>query len=526
MQIGVYTRKSRVSEKGESIRNQITICKEYCRGLENPEFIIYEDEGYSGGDTMRPGFHKMMNDIANGQLQAVVCYRLDRISRSVSDFSNTLQFFNQHNIAFLSVKERFDTSTPLGRAMMYISSVFAQLERETIAERLQDNLRRLSRTGRWLGGIAPFGFHSQRQQQPDQNGVMRTYCLLAPNTEEQNVVKQLFNQYIATGSLQRVLDFTQDNKIKTRKNKSYCARSLKHILSNPVYVKSNPAVYDYYASLGCEMASPPELFCGCGLHISGQYQKQHNKQTTLPCDKWTIATGFHDGFIDADIFLQTQCLLQKNKTKPSRSHTSHNALLSGLLICPKCGAPMLVNYKTPNTPNGQLHYYYRCRQKNISRGTLCDMANINGRKADALVLDALETICQNNVPHLILSLKQTLEQQNAAHNTLASQQSQLTQKIKNLSAHLADNPDTAASKFILIQIEEYANQLAELAKQEITKANESPYDTSAPMVSLHSILSPKSWPFSMQKQLVSLLIQSIHPQTNTLWLSPSPNPTI
>ena len=102
-------------------------------------------------------FKRMMADSKNEKVEYIVCYRLDIISRNVSDFSSLITVLNDRNIAFVSVKEQFDTSTPMGRAMMYIASVFAQLERETIAERIRDNMLMLARTGRWLGGTSPTG---------------------------------------------------------------------------------------------------------------------------------------------------------------------------------------------------------------------------------------------------------------------------------------------------------------------------------------------------------------------------------
>ncbi len=91
----------------------------------------------------------------------MVCYRLDRISRNIGDFANLIEELNELHISFISIKEQFDTSSPMGRAMMYIASVFSQLERETIAERIRDNMLELSKSGRWLGGNTPTGYTSE-----------------------------------------------------------------------------------------------------------------------------------------------------------------------------------------------------------------------------------------------------------------------------------------------------------------------------------------------------------------------------
>lgn len=90
----------------------------------------------------------MMSDAREKKISAVVCYRLDRVSRNISDFSGLIQEFERLGISFISIREDFDTCSPMGRAMMYIASVFSQLERETIAERIRDNMHELAKTGR------------------------------------------------------------------------------------------------------------------------------------------------------------------------------------------------------------------------------------------------------------------------------------------------------------------------------------------------------------------------------------------
>ena len=131
MVFGIYCRKSVLTDKGESVENQLEMCREYIRNRfgDNNKIIIYEDEGYSGKNTARPMFRKMTEDIK--KLDYVVCYRLDRLSRSVSDFSALVEMMNRNKTGFICIKEEFDTSKPMGKAMMYIASVFSQLERET-----------------------------------------------------------------------------------------------------------------------------------------------------------------------------------------------------------------------------------------------------------------------------------------------------------------------------------------------------------------------------------------------------------
>ena len=128
------------------------MCKQYIHSkfsdVSDADITVYEDEGFSAKNTDRPQFQQMLRDIKLKKPDFVVCYRLDRISRNVSDFSSLIEDLNDRSISFICIKEEFDTSKPMGKAMMYIASVFAQLERETIAERVRDNMLMLARTGR------------------------------------------------------------------------------------------------------------------------------------------------------------------------------------------------------------------------------------------------------------------------------------------------------------------------------------------------------------------------------------------
>jgi len=143
MKAAIYSRKSKFTGKGESVENQIQLCKEHGMkylDIAESDFTIYEDEGFSGGNTNRPQFQKLIKDAKAKKFDILICYRLDRISRNVSDFSQLIKDLNKYNVNFISIREQFDTTTPMGRAMMYIASVFSQLERETIAERIKDNM--------------------------------------------------------------------------------------------------------------------------------------------------------------------------------------------------------------------------------------------------------------------------------------------------------------------------------------------------------------------------------------------------
>lgn len=127
--------------------------------------------------------------------------RLDRIRQEHGDFAGLIEELSRLDTAFISIREQFDTATPLGRAMMYIASVFSQLERETIAERIRDNMHELARSGRWLGGMTPTGYASEAVTTLSLDGKQRKSCRLKLIPQEAELVCLIYERYLYFGSL-------------------------------------------------------------------------------------------------------------------------------------------------------------------------------------------------------------------------------------------------------------------------------------------------------------------------------------
>lgn len=128
------------------------MCRQYIKthypNALNSDISVFEDEGYSGKNLHRPQFAEMMSRQAESPFDAIVVYRLDRISRSVADFSAFIVNIQKNGTDFISVKENFDTNSTTGRVLMNISAVFSQFERESIAERIKDNMYLMAKDGR------------------------------------------------------------------------------------------------------------------------------------------------------------------------------------------------------------------------------------------------------------------------------------------------------------------------------------------------------------------------------------------
>ena len=386
MKFFIYSRKSVMSAKGESIGNQIEACRRYIQskfpGGEH-EIIIFEDEGFSAKNTDRPQFRRMLRELETQKPDFIICYRLDRISRSVGDFAALIEDLNRRKVAFICVCEEFDTSKPMGKAMMYIASVFAQLERETIAERVRDNMLMLARSGRWLGGPAPTGYASGQQKEPASDGKRRISFRLKEIPDELAIVRLIFDKYYELRSLTAVERFLSDNGIKSRGGGSYSLPVIKQILQNPVYCRADADSLAYFSELGCEVCFGAEDFGGgFGLLVYNRRDCRTKASRRRTRDKWIIAVGRHRGLISGKMWVSVQSVISDSIPDGSRPALVHNdsSLLTGMIICGGCQGRMFAKKR-----QGSDSFDYICGNK-LKGGTgVCSFQNLSGRAADELV---------------------------------------------------------------------------------------------------------------------------------------------
>lgn len=452
MKVAIYSRKSVFTGKGESIENQIEMCRKYFLNLypKEVEFLIYEDEGFSGGNINRPEFKKMLKDIKANKFNVLVCYRLDRISRNVSDFSALLELLQNHNIDFISITEHFDTSTPMGRAMVYISSVFAQLERETIAERIRDNMLELSKQGRWLGGQMPLGFTSEKVIYMDTELKERSFYRLSPIENELNLVKVIFSKYLKYNSISMVINYLSSIEAKGKNGASFSSVSVNDILRNPVYVMSDENVKQHLIKKGLQFWGKPN---GNGILI---YNKRTSKYKNKKISEWIASPSNHNGIIKSETWLKVQHSLDKN-SKSTRLGTSKKALLSGVLKCAKCGSTMRVSYGRTRKDGTRTHYYI-CSNKAHSLGVNCNNPNANGPLLEKAVLEKILIYDSDLLKkNLLLSLSNTKE-----NSTLTLSIDNLNKEINNLLNQLSKTTNENVQNLILEKVESLSNKANKL----------------------------------------------------------------
>lgn len=394
----IYSRKSKFTGKGESIENQIELCKNQLinkYNIKEENIKIYQDEGFTGYNTNRPQFQEMIKDIRNKKIKCVIVYRLDRISRNVTDFCNLKNEFIKYNTDFISVTENFDTSTPMGRAMLMISSVFAQLERDTIAERIRDNMYELAKTGRWLGGNTPLGYKSEKIEALSVDGKRKNLYKLDIVFEEAEIIKLIWNKMCELKSLSKLEAYLLQKGIKTRNGNNFTRFSLITILKNPVYVVADNKIKDFFKKMNVTIYETDIEKCN-GINGLLAYNKREElmgkTKSYKDITEWIIAVGKHQGIIPSKQFIKVWNLIENNKDKRCRVPRQNTSILSGIIRCKHCGNYMRPRLRNTVTIDNKRNFSYLCVLKEKSRKRLCKCKNINGIETDIIVIEKISEL--------------------------------------------------------------------------------------------------------------------------------------
>lgn len=458
----IYARRSKIVETGDSIENQITLCTNYLKNIGITNVQVYADEGFSGKNTDRPNFIKLINDAKEKKFDVLICYKLDRVSRNICDFSNLINDLDKYNISFISVSEQFDTSNAIGTAMMYICSVFSQLERQNTSQRVCDNMYNLASMGYWLGGTCPLGFINERKSFVDQKGITRTYSELKPVEEEIKLVKLIFEKYIEFGSLSQVEKYLLQNNIKTRKGKDWSKNTAKNLLTNPVYVKADDKVSNYLKSSGIALYGEID-----NLHGLLIYKKRKGKNGKIrDVSEWIYAVSNHEGIIDSDTWLEAQKISETNKVRAPTLGCSHNALLSGMIRCANCGTFMRVAYGNATKSSNTRKHYYMCTLKHNSGTVRCSARNIDGPELDRLVINKLKEMSIDK-SYLIKSLKSyrnslKISSENFLQKNLLEKIQTNNKQINNIVNNISLTDDPTLAKMLITKLEDLKNERVKL----------------------------------------------------------------
>ena len=469
MRVATYNRKSVYSDHSDSVKNQERMCREHAQmrfGDKMESFTVYQDEGFSGANTARPGLKNLLADIDVGKIDALVVYQLDRISRSVKDFSDIWDKLEKKGVSFVSIKEQIDTETPMGRAMIFITMVFAQMERETIAERVTDNAHGLAMKGLWPHGKPPLGYVAESITLDGKK-----HYRLATDPKTAPYVKGLYADMLSLGKSVQALAKRYASAGKASVTGKYLDRSsLYRYLTSPYYCAATKDIYDYWEAKGCRISGPgrDEWDGTKGVMVYRMWDKNRAKRDYA---EWIITKGLHEPLVSAEDWLAVQAVFQANVFDKTAKYPP--TLLKGVLRCAKCGRLMTI-IRSDGIPR------YACNTRHVRGVEYCDMPSVKVSDVDPEVEARLrEAVVDEEV---LKSFHQSNAPSGAKEKVTALLRGKkdAETKLENLAAALAESGTSSARKYILAEMdkveagligimEELEKTSAEARKEEASK---------------------------------------------------------
>ena len=239
LRCAIYTRKSTeegLDQEFNSLDAQRVSCEAYIVSQAGEGWSCmkahYDDGGFSGGNMERPGLRALHADIKMGKVDVVVVYKVDRLTRSLTDFARLVDLFDTHGVSFVSVTQQFNTTTSMGRLTLNVLLSFAQFEREVTAERIRDKIAASKKKGMWMGGLPPLGYDARDKK-------------LVVNPGEAETVRTLFCQYLELGTVKELLEDSHRRGLVTKRRKRsdgketggqpFTRGHLYQLLNNPIY---------------------------------------------------------------------------------------------------------------------------------------------------------------------------------------------------------------------------------------------------------------------------------------------------
>lgn len=454
IRVAIYCRKSVFVEGSVSIETQINLCKDYInRKYPNATFEIFEDEGFSGGNTNRPAFQKMLKLIELKQLDIVICYKIDRIARNTLDFLNTLEKFKKNNVELISVSEGFDPNTQIGKMMLTLLASFAEMERSNIQQRVSDNMLSIAKKGKWTGGSPPTGFRNK------ENGGIEI--------DNSELIQDLFDMKYRYCLNPEIISF-----IKDKHNHTFQVTTLSTTLRKPIYVKSSKSVSLYLKHKGYIVIGEENSF--------NSYLTYKDKT-----GKYAIVSSDIPGLIEPNVWIDINKRMDANICRQG-NRFSEKYWLTKTLRCSCCGKTYCgntkkatTNYKRKDgTINNSVYIvdYYICRDMLFGKFKTC--TNTKRLRKEYI---------EDRVSKFIYSLKDfntfnSLYNKNSINNkdTILG----LEKKIKLIDRNINNLTDKLlllsndASIFIIEKIESLSkekskikNDIIELEMQELENVN-------------------------------------------------------
>ena len=440
MTAAIYARQSVEKADSVSIESQVESCAAVCRAR-GWAFRVYTDAGFSGKDLRRPGFARLVHDIDSGKTVAVVAYRLDRISRSIADFAGLLHHFEQRGVSFVSVTEQFDTASPAGRAMIYIIMVFAQLERETITQRVTDNYHFRAVKGLFMGGNVPLGYRTEPVTIDGKRA-----AVLRRDDAAAETVRRIYAMYRAgnhTQAIARTLNGPDEPA-----GRRFSAASVARILRSMTYCSASPEMAGYLRQKGYAVESELSAFdaskalCCCF--------KSRGRHTPTAVSDRVVVVGPQEPIIDAGEWRAVQEKLDASRT-PSRRRSSCRTWLAGLVRCGRCGSRLAV--RSSRKASG-LYVYFRCPSDGCSGRSWISARELEQAVSAPLLRRAAEVLAS--------SAGAPPPDEDGRLLNLRREQARLQAEIRNLIAGIG-NGGEVVDQYLRRRVEELDRECRETA---------------------------------------------------------------
>lgn len=493
-QVAIYTRKSRITNKGDSIGVQFKQSGDYAinqLGLpEDYEFAKYEDKGLSGYYCDRPDFQRLLRDIEHGKIKAVACYKLDRIGRKTADLMRLLEYFERHNVVLLVCSNNINTQNNTSKIIIQVLAIIAEFERDILTERIQDNLMELAKDGRWLGGNTPTGFTSKRVTTGSGKNKSAVSHLESIDTEKR-VVQKIYEIFRSTRSIQTTAKIISKD-YRTKQGAEFNASTTRLILTNPIYCVADERAYNYFLDKGGNIYGEISEFDGqhgVSCYNKTDQCKVEDEDSTFfnpkfsqilsrkPVEEWIIAVGKHEGFIPSSEWIETQELLSSIAEKYNRPHRRTNALLSGIVFCPVCGKRLSVTSESNRWTHGKPRFKYTCpgvRKKE------CTFKAVDGVLLDEFVVAQLSNLSDESAVYYNTIFNEKL-QNLIANDETETEYRETTKAIEKTKTAIAAQvrnmreADEYLRKFIEADIAEMNKDLEKLEK-DLSRIQESKAD--------------------------------------------------
>jgi site-specific DNA recombinase len=314
---------------------------------------VYDDGGFTGANIERPSLQKLLEDIKAGGINCVVVYKVDRLSRSLTDFAKLLEFFETHKVTFVSVTQHFNTQNSMGRLTLNILLSFAQFEREIISERTKDKVSAARKKGRWLGGVPMLGY--------DVDKIAKA---LVPNKKEVGLVREAFDIYLQKRSL---IDTANTLNARGHKTKRHSFEEGRQAGGKPFTKNDVATILNNYTYIG-------------KVKYAGE-----------------IYDGVHKAIVSVEVFDRAQKLLAGNRVQRSRPGNAQDAsLLRHILWCADCKTRMLPTYSSKKNTK---YRYYVCHRAQSNGYQGCPTRSANAQAIETAVVEKVSWLL-DNIPEL------------------------------------------------------------------------------------------------------------------------------